>query len=196
MMEKELSPNAKPLFQPSAPRENDPEDNRHSLESTGLTFRKAKPEEVQTVFGLIEKRVKWMDKNGIHQWNDTDYLNVYPLSYYEMHREHGRLYVLCDESGQIQSAAVLLEQDPRWNRDEPAFYIHNLVSAEGTGTGTRFIKEAEQFAVRAGKQFLRLDSADGNAKLTLFYENLGFKPCCTCIDGDYHGILRQKILKP
>ncbi|MDO4829558.1 MAG: hypothetical protein Q4B19_09290, partial [Clostridia bacterium] len=50
-------------------------------------LRSARPEEVDEVFSLYEKRVRWMDEKGIRQWNDTDYLNAYPADYYREMRE-------------------------------------------------------------------------------------------------------------
>lgn len=46
-------------------------------------FQPAAPQEA--VFHLYEQRVSWMNEKGLHQWNDTDYLNAYPISYYREH---------------------------------------------------------------------------------------------------------------
>ena len=53
-------------------------------------FRQIKKEEVQTVFELILDRIEWMNENNIHQWNETNYTDAYPLSYYEEKREAGQ----------------------------------------------------------------------------------------------------------
>lgn len=45
-------------------------------------FRQAQPEEIEEIFSLYGKRIRWMDENGVHQWNATDYLAVYPAKYY------------------------------------------------------------------------------------------------------------------
>jgi len=159
-------------------------------------FRKARPGEPALVYELITDRVRWMDENDIHQWNDTNYLEVFPLEYYEACLE--RMYVLVEEaSGRILSAGVLLEdKDQRWDSDAPAYYVHNLVSVRNSGgAGKEFLRCVEELAVRNGKQYLRLDSSDDNPKLTAYYEALGFVACGSCQVGQYHGNLRQKVLK-
>ena len=31
--------------------------------------------------------IEWMNENNIHQWNETNYTDAYPLSYYEEKRK-------------------------------------------------------------------------------------------------------------
>ena len=63
-------------------------------------FAPAASGEIAAVFSLYEKRVRWMDEQGIRQWNVTDY---------RRQAEMGSLYVLKEtESGAIVGAAVLL----------------------------------------------------------------------------------------
>lgn len=72
-------------------------------------FAPAASGEIAAVFSPYEKRVRWMDEQGIRQWNVMDYLNVYPQAYYRRQAETGSLYVLKEtESGAIVGAAVLL----------------------------------------------------------------------------------------
>ena len=109
-------------------------------------FRQIKKEEVQTVFELILDRIEWMNENNIHQWNETNYTDAYPLSYYEEKREAGQLFGLIEE-GQIVCAAVLLEEDERWNDPIPSLYVHNLVSSRNSqGAGRRFFAYLEDYA--------------------------------------------------
>lgn len=62
------------------------------------TLRPAAAGEIDAVFALFERRVDWMNQRDIHQWNDTDYLNEYPKTYYQQQRELGNLYVLTDNT--------------------------------------------------------------------------------------------------
>ena len=157
-------------------------------------LRKAMPGEEGTMYSMISERVQWMNENGIHQWNDTDYLHAYPLEYYRQNL--ARIYVLLQkETNRIVSCAILFEEDARWVCDVPAFYIHNFVSApESPGAGTLFMQMLEEHARKEGIAYLRLDSAAGNEKLAAYYEKLGFEACGTCQDGMYRGICRQKKL--
>lgn len=54
---------------------------RLDLENIGMEntyiFRKIKKEEIPQMFHLVQERIKWMDKNGIRQWNVTNYAEVF-----------------------------------------------------------------------------------------------------------------------
>lgn len=159
-------------------------------------FREIKKEEIPQMFNLILERMKWMDEKGIKQWNVTKYDEVYPQSYYEERRMRGEVFVLYNLlSNQIVCAAVLMEDDARWSDKLPALYLHNFVmKVDEKGVGNIFIKKAEKYARRKGKQYFRLDSARDNSSLSGYYESLGFMEVGTCEEGLYKGILRQKIL--
>ena len=155
-------------------------------------FRQIKKEEVQNVFELILDRIEWMNENNIHQWNETNYTDAYPLSYYEEKAEQGQLFGLIEE-GQIVCAAVLLEDDESWNDSIPSLYVHNLVSSRNSkGAGRRFFACLEDYAQTQKKKYIRLDSAKDNKSLESYYTSLGFIEAGTCIDGPYEGICRQK----
>ncbi len=159
-------------------------------------FQAAKPQDIESVFSLYEKRVEWMNKAGIHQWNDTDYLNTYPLSYYEKQQKLGNLYVLINEAF-IVAAVVLLQEDERWKdrEDSAAYYVHNLVTdPDIQGAGKTILFEAEQLAVRHGKRFMRLDCAVDNVFLNEYYSSMGYELAGQCADGPYKGNRREKML--
>lgn len=82
------------------------------------------------------------------------------------------------ETNQLVCGAVLLEEDARWKNQANAYYIHNLASNP----------------YQKGKEYLRLDSLRGNETLEDYYSMLGFVEKGTCIDGNYHGILRERKL--
>lgn len=158
-------------------------------------FRLAKEGEILRIFRLIQARVQWMDEVGIRQWNVTDYSTVYPLSYYEEHRQQGELFVLTKQE-EIVCVGVLKHIDDRWKYDgASALYLHNFASKLGEpGVGKQFLQAVEQYAVTQGKQYIRLDSAVDNEILERYYTELGFKPVGFCTDGLYRGVLRQKAL--
>lgn len=159
-------------------------------------FRQIKEDEIPQMFQLILDRMKWMDENGIQQWNVTKYDEVYPQSYYEERRKDGEVFVLEDSiNNHIVCAAVLKEEDERWDDNSPAFYLHNFVTKIGeSGVGSVFIEKAETYAMQIGKRYFRLDSAKDNPSLSHYYEKHGFLPVGKCKDGLYEGILRQKEL--
>ncbi len=159
-------------------------------------FREIRQDEIPVMFDMIAQRIRWMDEQGIHQWNETAYETVYPLSYYEEKRQLGEVFVLEEiATGQVVCAAVLKEEDDRWPDDEDAVFVHNLVTRlDKKGVGRLFLHQAEAYARQKGKPYFRLDSAIDNHPLTRYYEQLGFEAVGTCVDGQYIGTLRQKKL--
>ena len=167
-------------------------------------FREIAQDEVPEMFQMILDRMKWMDEVGIRQWNVTKYDVVYPMAYYEGKRQKGENFVLVDtEKKQIVCAGVMKDKDDRgrWADvlkgapDEGAVYLHHLVTRlDAKGSGIIFIEFAEKLAKERGKKYFRLDSAVGNEKLRNYYEPQGYFPVGTCVDGLYHGILREKKL--
>lgn len=160
------------------------------------TFRKIRKEEISQMFRLVIQRMKWMDENGIKQWNVTKYDKAYPQSYYYKASEHGEVFVLeNEETGKIVCAAILKEHDEHWYDNKSAIYLHNFVSKIGEkGVGKIFLKYAEAYAVNKGKKYFRLDSTSDNSALTQYYESKVFLQISKCEEGLYKGILRQKSL--
>lgn len=162
-----------------------------------LLFRPAEPHEVQAVFDLIMDRVAWMDTVGIRQWNATNYAQCYPLEYYEKRQQMGELFLLEDtQTGEILSVGALLHEDARWPEKANARYLHHLASRpDKKGMGSVFLREAEKYISAEGADYMRLDSAVGNGTLEQFYTRGGYVEVGRCVDGLYHGILRQKKLR-
>ena len=113
-------------------------------------FREITKSEVPQMFSMILKRMEWMDEKGIQQWNAAKYDKIYPLSYYEEKRLNGEVFVLVSkDTKELISAAVLKEQDDRWNDSEPALYLHNFVTrVEAPGAGSIFLRFAEEYALK------------------------------------------------
>ncbi len=160
-------------------------------------FRRAEPDEVGSVFQLYKKRIQWMDRKGICQWNTTGYLETYPVDYYVKQQILGNLYVLI-EGNAIIGAVVLLQEDDRWSDKKalPAFYVHNLVTDfRVSGAGEKILMESEKLAINKGKYYVRLDCAVNNVFLNNYYDSLGYKIAGICQDGAYIGNRREKFLK-
>ena len=170
--------------------------NLRSYINMGYDFRLAKNNEIDTIFSLYKKRIQWMDKSGIQQWNMTNYLEVYPISYYADRQRLGELYVLSKEDVVI-GAVVLLQSDECWPQmaDSPAYYVHNLVTELSVkGAGKIILSEVEKMAISKGIQFLRLDCAVDNKFLNEYYESMGYKMVGCCKEGAYIGNKREKEL--
>ena len=159
------------------------------------TFRRIITEEVPQMFALIRQRMQWMDAQDIQQWNVAHYDEIYPPVLLRG-RMPSRPGSTCWPAAAKSSAALSC-----WSRTSagptstPAYYIHNLASKEGVpGAGATFLRETARLARAAGKQYLRLDSAERNEALARYYAAQGFQPAGTCQEGGYHGVLRQKAL--
>lgn len=105
-----------------------------------------------------------MDARGIRQWNVTDYLKIYPQSYYACQQELGNLYTLKNKD-QIVGAAVVLLDDSRWRAlgNPGAVYIHNLATDYRVkGAGKPLLMALETDAILRGYFIVRLDCSKDN----------------------------------
>jgi ribosomal protein S18 acetylase RimI-like enzyme len=160
-------------------------------------FKNAVIEDVEMIWELINKRIKWMDNNNIVQWNKTGYLDSYPRSYFEEKVLSDQLYVLKEEkTTRVLGAVVLLEQDNRWGADGlNSYYVHNLVSdPDVAGMGEKIMHFCEMTAIADGKDKIRLDCQASNKKLIEYYQRLGFKYAGTVKEGSYCGNKLEKKL--
>ena len=64
-------------------------------------FSPAVPEEADAVCALIAEHIAWMDRMGLHGWNEQGYLQIYDRAYFACHAAAGRLYVLRLPSGAL-----------------------------------------------------------------------------------------------
>lgn len=150
--------------------------------------------DAEALFEIIRRRVDWMDENGIDQWNNHDYLSVFPIEYYLKKADEMKLCV-CKEDGKVVCGAVLEESDKRWNDGEKAVYVHNFAADEGhPGTGRKMLEYIIALAKRRGCRFVRLDCDVENAKLNAYYESFGFYSLDGFTEGPYRGIKKQKEL--
>lgn len=159
-------------------------------------FRKLLESEAEQMFDLIVQRIRWMDEEGIRQWNVTGYDEAYPLETKKEACRCGRAYGLFDAQGHLACAAILQEEDDFWPPDQvKALYVHSFASRRDCpGAGAAFLRKTEDLARALGKEYLRLDSQRDNEKLGRYYEAQGFLTIGICEDGPYMGTLRQKKL--
>ena len=72
------------------------------------SIQQAQPADAAAVLELIKARIRWMDEQGIRQWNTTGYLEAYGLDYFMQAARQGVLYVFRPPQGSIQGAVIPL----------------------------------------------------------------------------------------
>ena len=157
-------------------------------------FVKGSRADAAELFEIIKRRIVWMDENGIDQWNNHDYLSVFPLEHYIRKADEGRLYVLKEKAGVI-CGAVLDDSDPRWDDGAKAIYVHNFASEIGRpGAGRKMLEYIEGLAKDKGCDYIRLDCDAENDRLNAYYDSFGFISLDRFEEGVYRGVKKQKEL--
>ena len=161
-------------------------------------FGMATETDVNDFVSLIDKRIEWMEQNGIKQWNLFGYKQRYFFAYFKREADLGHMYVLKDNDSRIIAGAVLLESDPRWQQNDPqkpSLYVHNFASLLCVkGAGKELLRRIEFLALQKKKVCVRLDVIISNDKLNSCYNDMGYYLIGTIVEGEYHGNLREKTL--
>jgi GNAT superfamily N-acetyltransferase len=159
------------------------------------TVSPAAESDLADVFALIDERIRWMDEQGIVQWNTYDYWTVFPRSHYRAAMEAGRLFVL-KEDGRTVASVTLTVEDAHWHDGAAALYIHHLVSAtDSHGAGDAMLAFCTEKALTEGCDYLRLDCARHNRQLNDYYETHGFVLVGDDPGPAYMANLREKKLR-
>lgn len=171
-----------------------PQKGRKQME---YRFRRAQSADVDQMIEIITDRIEWMDRQGLHQWNKTHYMQRYPREYFLAGIEKGLLYVALDEQNRVAGLMALLTEDPRWAEDKPknCYYVHHLAAKpDAKGAGKALLEFCRQLSVQEGRECIRLDCQLGNDRLNAFYEDLGYVYAGPMVEDDYEGIKREKAL--
>lgn len=169
------------------------------MQSNWLTNSLLTPGSVQqacAAFGVIQRRIEWMEQRGIEQWPRKHYLRLFNRAYFEQAARKKQLWLLKWENT-VLACAVVLDQDDRWQKKPfvPAYYIHNFASLpEYPGAGGRLLALLEAKALQDGKTCLRLDCKTGSAPLNRYYRRRGYAFAGYFRSAVYNGNLRQKNL--
>lgn len=155
-------------------------------------FRTAEEKDIDDIIRLIKQRIQWMDEQHLHQWNEVDYLEAYPRTYFAKNISS---FIVVQEAEKVVAAIAIYRSDELWEEDIPAFYLHHLVSdLTVRGAGSDLMIFVEQYAKQQGVHVLRMDSDIHNSKLGQYYEHRGYLPKGEYVAGPYVGIRREKIL--
>jgi len=145
-----------------------------------LTFRKAEPEEIDTVLQMLKEAALWLRDKGIDYWQD--WLDP-PSLFTDWIKQgfDGNQFYLVQMSEQVIGCFRLQWQDPMFwgEQEDDAGYIHSLTISRkhaGQGIGAEVLRSIEAHCRENKKTFLRLDCGAGVKGLRRYYEALCFKP--------------------
>ncbi|MCI5842490.1 MAG: hypothetical protein MR004_02325 [Clostridiales bacterium] len=155
-----------------------------------LEFCTAGAEDVDDILRILTVRMEWLAQRGLKQWNG--YFDCYPRSYFEAGTARGDFYLL-KERGVAVAVLALFERDGRWDDDPRYFYAHHLATLPGyPGAGAYMLRCAESLGRRRGKLGIRCDSDVHDARLSDYYEVLGYSALSVFREGAYEGMRRVK----
>lgn len=142
-------------------------------------IRKASPEDVGELLGLVRCCVRGMREAGIDQWDD-----VYPDE--QTIRDDvvaGTAHVSVDDEGIAGMVVLNEQQDPTyvavpWQYVGRVGVVHRLMvrpAQEGRGVGRDLLRFAEQRAMEVGYDCIRLDAFPKNPRAIRLYERAGYR---------------------
>lgn len=147
-------------------------------------IRKARQEDLPQVVEIYEEI---LSQEEAGQRSIGWIRGIYPTKATAMEAfEKDELFV-CEEDGTILAAARINQEqvpayrDASWEYevpDEQVMVLHTLVVSPkqaGKGTGTRFVEFYENYALRQGCPYLRMDTNEINSNARRLYKKLGYK---------------------
>jgi GNAT superfamily N-acetyltransferase len=144
-----------------------------------ISFRKAAPEEMETVLLLLKEAALWLRGKKIEYWQNwidpaPNFVNWIQCGFDDSE------FFLVEQDGRTAGCFRLQWQDPRfWGpQQDNAGYIHSFtISRElaGKGLGYRLLNLIENYCEARGKSLLRLDCGTDVPGLRKYYEKYGFQ---------------------
>lgn len=140
-----------------------------------LNPRPAVASDAPSLLLLREAAATWMESRGIRQWSRGDV----PLNRFVSEIARGEWHVLEFDDGSLAGALRVISSDEAIWGDRPgsALYVHGLMvdrSLAGNGVGAALLDWAQERALSAGAELLRLDYVIDNPSLAAFYAGQGF----------------------
>ena len=172
-----------------------------------MQIRLAKKEDIPAIAGIFEEIHKAEEQNPTVGW----IRGVYPTAATaEGALTRGDLFVQEDE-GKIVGTAIInklqvdVYADAPWEHpapDEQVMVLHTLCispSTAGRGCGKAFEQFYEEYALKNGCPYLRIDTNAKNTRARAMYQKLGYKeiaivPCVfNGIEGVHLVLLEKKL---
>jgi ribosomal protein S18 acetylase RimI-like enzyme len=134
---------------------------------------------LEAIFGVVRDATRWMDAQGIRQWDE-----IYPnREILGKDVERNEMHVIQAEGG-VGGLMVLNEHQPpeygavEWRHTGRALVVHRLTihpTCQRRGLATHLMDFAEETAAMEGYNCIRLDAFTCNPAAFTLYENRGYR---------------------
>lgn len=150
----------------------------------GMKIRKAQLDDLKDILDLLEQAKQSLANNGVDQWQNG-YPNAEVIS---VDIKKGQSYVMEDDQSIIGTAAIVLEDDPNYNRiwsgewrtDGPYGVIHRIAISpkrKGQRLAGQFFSYAVDLCHAVGFSSLRIDTHKDNISMQRAIQHFGFIYC-------------------
>jgi ribosomal protein S18 acetylase RimI-like enzyme/GrpB-like predicted nucleotidyltransferase (UPF0157 family) len=144
-----------------------------------ITFRRAKPDELDLVLLLLKSAALWLRERKINYWQEwiappQNFVNWIKRGFAQDQ------FFMVEREGEIVGCFRLIWEDEQFwgKREDQAGYIHSFTVARelaGQGIGYQILDMIQDYCLENGNAWLRLDCAANNRALRNYYEEYGFK---------------------
>jgi len=142
--------------------------------ATEVNPERARPQEADSVYNLLDDAAVWLSARGIEQWKPGEL----PRSVVRDGIARGEVFVVRAENTLVATLQLQESDTETWGPDAgDALYVHRLCVAQshaGQELGRRLLDWAGTTARARGRRWLRLDCVASNDRLRRYYASAGF----------------------
>lgn len=130
-------------------------------------------EDIDIIFSLYEAGTQYQKKVAGKHWKGFDRVLI------ETDISEQRLFKIVEDERIACIFSITLQDPFIWKEKDkdPAVYIHRIATHpdfRGNGYVRHIVQWAREYAVRTGKNYIRMDTGSGNDKLNNYYISCGF----------------------
>ncbi|MFA7615970.1 MAG: GNAT family N-acetyltransferase [Moheibacter sp.] len=148
-----------------------------------LTFRKAEPEDAESVWEILSQAIRRRKEDGSSQWQ-SGYPNLKTV---HSDIEKGYCYLLSDRQKIVASAALIFNNEPtyqtidgEWLSNGDFLVVHRVAVSDeviGKGVATKFFTEIEEFAKENSVFSIKVDTNFDNLPMLKILKKLNYTYC-------------------
>lgn len=141
-----------------------------------MPIRRTTDVDIQTIEEIYADVVRWMDENGLHQWEMRNVAWAALSEYYQIND-----FYIAYEGAAPAACMACVDVDPSFWPDIPkgeSLFLHKVAvkrSFAGQGISKQLIDFAKKMARGRGIQAIRLDCHQDREKVRALYEKEGFR---------------------